>query len=323
MTKIFSGTNKKGFVTDMQLAVIAVITLVVLGLFAYKAYVGFRDKLSIQSCKTSIEAHSLIARGSFREIFTDIKCPTKEINIKDLKKTKEIIAEDMHRCWYIWGKGNGQYFKGDGNYCHICSIYSFDDKGQKVSGLIQYLAVTPIKIKYTGDNVGITYQDYFQGYTTPNSAEKIQSRQITELADMDVIDTSQKYATIFVYASGKNSIDKMLEGGKRTTAATAGGTAALLGVAATGYGTYAGIGLITSITTGATTVAAANFWNPVGWVVGGVVLVGAGVYVLVEAFSPENPEWIAYIAFRPYDSEELKNLECDQIVVNQMSNAAR
>jgi len=323
MNKIFSGrANRKGFVTDMQLAVIAVVTLIVLSVFAYKVYISYKEKLSIQSCKNSIQAHSLIAKGTFREIFTDIKCPTKEINIKDLKKSREIIAEDMHRCWYIWGQGSGQYFKGDGNYCHVCSIYSFDDKGQQVKGLIQYLGTTPIKIKYPGDKTGITYQDYFQGYSTPNSAEKVNSN-IQQLAEMDRIDTTQKYATIFVYASGKDSINKMLEGGGRTTAVAAGGTAVALGVAAGYVGTTAGIGVVTSIATGATTIAAANFWNPVGWTIGGVVLVAGGAYILKEAFTPKDPEWISYIAFRPYNAKELDSLECDQMVVNQLSNAAR
>jgi len=229
----------------------------------------------------------------------------------------------MHRCWYIWGNGNGQYFKGDGNYCHICSIYSFSAKEQKVNGLIQYLAVTPIKIKYPGDIIGLSYQDYFQGYTSPNSAEKFKNNNMQELTKIDTINTSQKYAAIFVYASGKDAINKILENGGRTTAFVGSGISIALGLTATGTGAVIGIGLITSIVTGATTVAAANFWNPIGWVAAGVALTGAGVYVMDQVFTPKDPVWVSYVAFRPYNSEELNNLECDQMVVNQMSNAVR
>lgn len=308
MNKLFRNQNKKGLVTDMQLAIIAIVSLLVISIFAYNAYVKFRDNLSVQSCKNSIEAHSLIAKGSFSEIFTDIKCPTKEINIKNLKIANEIIAEDMHRCWYIWNKGEGQYFKGEGNYCHVCSIYSFNDKGQKVYGLMQYLATKTIKVKYPGDKVGVSYQNYFQVYATNDATEKITNTNIQQLAEIDQLDTSQKYATIFVYASGKDAAQVALEGGVRSTV----GTVGLFGVV--GGSLAVGTGITTAIFIGS---------NPIGWIVGGVAGVTLGTTALIESLTVKDPEWVSYIAFRPYNAEELKTLQCNQMVVNQMSNSAR
>ena len=320
--------NRKGVASALQIAVISIAVIIVLGLFLFQAYTGLKEKMAIQSCKDSITAHSLVAKGSWGEIFTDIKCPTSEITIKDLKKTNEIIAEDMHRCWYIWNKGNGQYFQGDGTFCYVCSIYQFGDKKQEVNGLINYLGTQPIQIKYAGDVNGISYQDYLQGYSTPNSAEKVKNNPIKDITQIDVLNTSQKYATIFVYASGKDNIDKILEGGGRTTLGTTGLGAVILGTAGGTYGVGAvgaAVGSVSTAVAGGTSVAAAvaavDFWNPIGWAVGGALLVGAGIYALDKAVTPTEPEWVSFLAFRPYNTDELNSLGCEKLDVNQMSNA--
>jgi hypothetical protein len=345
---------RKGFLSHVQFAILAMVALIIFSLFLYKAYTNISEKMSVQSCQNSIAAHSLVAKGSFSEIFTDIKCPTREITIKKLSKTNEIIAEDMHRCWYIWGRGKGQYFQGDGNYCYICSVYQFGDKGQEVKGLTNYLANNDVKIKYAGEVPGIRYIDYFQGYSTPNADYDIKST-IQVPVEIDVINTSERYATIFVYASGKDAIDKMLEGGKRTTAVTGmalfgtvGGAGAIgaAGLAAkatttayfwtftTAYGTYAAplsvtaveaataIGAGTSITT-VTTAGTVLGLTPVGWAIAGVAVVGVAGYGIYLLLDNPDPKWASYVAFRPYNADELKALSCDQVVVNQMSNVGR
>jgi len=320
--------NRRGLGNEMQIALVSVAAILVLIFFLYQAYTGLQNKMAIQSCKDSISAHSFVATATSRDVFTDIKCPTKEITIKDLKKANAIIAEDMHRCWYIWGEGKGQYFESDGTFCQICSIYQFGDKRRTVSGFANYLATQPIQVTYPGDTAGISYQDYFQGYSTPYSAEKVKSNYIRSLSENDFLNTSQKYATIFVYASGKDKIDKMLEGGGRTTLGTAGIGAIILGAAGGVYGLGAlGVAVVsvTGAVAGGATVAAAvataNFWNPVGWVIGAGLLIGAGVYAAYTATHPGNPEWISFLAFRPYNVDELKNLSCEKLAVNQMSNS--
>jgi hypothetical protein len=284
-----------------------------------------KDRMAINSCKSSIEAHNFVNTASASGIFTDIKCPTSEITIKKLRTAKQTIADDMHRCWYIWNKGEGQYFKGEGVFCHVCSIYQFGDKGQEVSGFMNYLATQPIRPMYPGeDNSGISYQDYFNGYTTPNSAQKVANSQIADLSKVDIIDTSQKYATIFVYASGKSNIEKVLEGNRASVAAT-GGIMMLAGTAAVG-GSITGI----SVSLGAAIEAGiaagvATSWNPVGWVILGVTGVVAtivgGIAVYNAIFNDIEPEWVSFIAFRPYNEESLNSLSCQKFVVNQMSNA--
>jgi len=295
--------NRRGQMTDIGLAILAIVALVIFSLFLYKSYIDMRERLAIQDCKNSIMAHSILLTGTSGSIAPDIKCPTREVTIKDkdLKNAKNIIAEDMHRCWYEWNRGDGRYFQGDGVFCHICSIYTFNDKNQKIEGFMNYLSTSPIKVKYPGDTAGLAYMDYFQGYTTPKSAE-IANQKIQDVSKTDIIDTSQKYASIFVYASGKDAIYKALEGGNRGTLLAIGGIAGVGGAVA----------------------AVALVSNPAGWVVLGVGVAFAGGYLVYEALTGgDSPEWISYISFRPYNTDELKALGCEKLDVNQMSGKAQ
>ena len=308
MNKIFKhkrsiNKNRRGVANDTMLAILAIGAILVLIIFAYGLYGYFKEKMSVQSCKNSIEAHSAVAQLSARDIFTDIKCPTSEITIKDNDKAKETIAEDMHRCWYIWGQGKGQYFEGVGTFCHVCSIYQFGDKGQEIDGFMNYLGTQRIKVKYAGDTNGITYADYFMGVTTPKSADMV-DKSVDELAKTDYINTSQTYATIFVYASGKEAIQKAMENGGRSTLGTVGMFGVLGGGAAVGVGVF---------------IAS----NPVGWIVGGVLAVGLGVGAIWQALTIKEPESVQFIIFRPYNVEEFKNIGCEKMYVNQMSNAGK
>jgi hypothetical protein len=313
--------NNKGIANDVQVGILAIVALLIFSFFLYHEYTVLKDKMALQSCKNSIEAHSFVASASSSEIFTDIKCPTSEITIRNLKQAKPTIAEDMHRCWYIWGEGKGQYFEGDGVFCHICSIYQFGDKGKTVDGFMQYLATQNIQVKYPGDTQGLSYQDYFQGYSTAHSAQWMKENNPQGLAEADVLNTSQKYATIFMYVSGKTSIDKMLEGGGRSKLFAAGGITMILGTAAVVGNSGAAVGALVSIATGAAEVGAINAWNPVGWVLLGAAAVIGGYLAIDAATSPTNPQWMSFIVFRPYTTDDMQSLGCEKIAVNQMSNA--
>jgi len=282
----------------MQMAVLALVAILILAVILVNAYTGLKNRMLTQSCKDSIEAHRIVAGATGRDIFTDIKCPTNEITIKSLKGANKLIAEDMHRCWYIWGKGKGEYFEDEGTFCHICSIYQFADKGKEVDGLFRYLARTPIQVKYPGDSAGITYADYLSGTQTPMAKEKI-DMNIQEVTKVDKLDTSQKYATIFIYTSEKSFMQDLMEGGGRST------------VGASGFfGVVGGVG------------AALLIGTPVGWVAGGTVAI-LGAAGVIEAFNVEDAETIQFIAFRPYNSDELNSLGCQYVEVGQRSNSIR
>ncbi|MFA5797763.1 MAG: hypothetical protein WC916_07075 [Candidatus Woesearchaeota archaeon] len=321
---------------DIQYAVIATIVIVLLAAFTYNYFSKAKEKLAIHDCKNSIGAHALLAEMTEFEIVTDIKCPTRQLVIKtgDEQKAKKQIAEDMRRCWYEWGRGNLKLFEGDGIFCHVCSIYTFDNNSKRLDGLLQYIATTKMPPRFPEDPVGISYQDYFQGFSSPQSEQEFKKSDIQGVTNFDTINTSYKYATVFVYASGKDFIDKALENGGRTTAITFGGAALLLGTAATITGTTIAISAISSAITAtavtatavggtvavAGTVAAINWWNPVGWIAIGVVLVAVGTALYYVATDSEDMRWISFITIRPYNEKELIGLGCEKAPVNQQSN---
>ena len=132
------------------------------------------------------------------------------------------------------------------------------------------------------------------------------------MQELDYLNTSQKYASVFVYASGKDAVEKALEGGGRTATLAGGGIAIALGTIAGVSGTTTAIGA-------AIAGGAVNIWNPLGW----ALLAGVGIYAVYKATHPEEPQWTSFIAFRPYNETELNDLNCEQLVVNQMSNAGK
>jgi len=292
---------------NLLLILLAMVTLILFSLFLYNKYADTRDMLAVQNCRNSIAAHSVVAKGTFSQIFTDVKCPTRDITLgkSQLKDSKRIIAEDMHRCWYEWGQGKEQLFQGDGMFCHICATYSFDEKGQKIDGFIQYLASTSMYVKYPGDTPGIKYLDYMNPYHTENAEQMVQkSNQV--ITPYDYINTSAQYTTIIVYASGKEQIQKFLEGGTRVTVGTIGGLALIAGSAGSAY--IVGSLLLLS--------------NPGGWVVlGTVALLTIGYEAVGLATNVKNPEWVSFMVFRPYNVDELSNLGCQKLEANQLSHA--
>jgi hypothetical protein len=316
--------------TFLVFSILGLIVILLLSVWLYSYYQAVSAKLEVQSCRNSIAAHAFLVSSTNREVFTDIKCPTRQllIDTTDDKKAKKTIADDMMRCWYEWGEGNGQYFEGDGVFCFICSQYYFKQADKKISGFAQYLATTPMSGNFGILNPNrLTYQDYLSGFKTPKVDEieneaNVKNIMTTNMVN-DNIDTSKVYSTIFVYASGKAWIPKVLEG-QKTAIATGGGLVVMGGVAATAAGT---VGIMSSL--GAAAIAGTlNAWNPVGWIIlagVGVVAIGAGAGAIYTSMAAANsePQWISFVAFRPYDADSIAALGCQKIDVNQMSHSTK
>ena len=295
-----SRLKKKGMESEvLTVSALALIVIIIIAIAIFKFFDNAKEKLEIQDCRNSIGAHALLAETSQREIFTDIKCQTRELTI-DAKKhdtAKKQIAEDMRRCWYEWLKGDGQLFKGEGIFCHVCSIYDFKQKNQKIDGFQNFLMTESIAIRsvYPEDKKKITYMEYFRNYETTDTDEIEKYPNRTEFKETMIIDTSKKYATIFVYASGKEDIQKYMEGGYRTTALVGGGAIAGIG----------GIALLVGI-------------GPPGWIIGGILIGGAIVW---QALTFEEPQWMAVVQFMEYNSTQISNLGCQYLQANQVSNS--
>lgn len=309
--------NKKGMDPNvLYMSVLAMVIIVLIAMMIFKFFDTAKEKLEIQDCKNSIGAHALLAKTSQREIFTDIKCQTREYNIdaKNHESARREIAEDMRRCWYEWQKGDAQLFEGEGTFCHVCAIYNFKQKDQKIDKFQTFLMRENIEIKksiYPEDTEEMPYIQYMGPYKTEqlDEIEKFPIR--TEVIDNQIIDTSKKYTTLFVYISGKDETEEALEGGGRTGYATRGGFYLATG---TLVATAGAKGVLSATLTGAAVS------GPVGWIVGGVILAGLGIYILTDALTPEQPQWMAYVVFREYTPEEIKEMGCQYLDVNQLSH---
>lgn len=303
-----SKLKKKGMEMEyVYMSVLAAIILVLISVLLYKFYNTTKEKLEIQDCRNSIGAHAFLTKTSQREIFTDIKCPTREllIDVKNEEKAKKEIAEDMRRCWYEWQKGDAQLFKSEGIFCHVCSVYNFKQKDEKIEKFQTFLMTEDIDIRsvYPEDTQKMSYIQYFQGYKTKDLDNIEKTPKIGTFSDATVIDTSKKYTSIFVYASGKTSMQEFMEGGHRTTALIGGGTAAGLGA------TAAAKGVVVLVSGG-----------PPGWIIGGVIAIGIGSYAVYEALTPEDPQWMSVVQFMEYDDQTIKDLGCQYLEANQLSS---
>ncbi len=283
----------------ITMSILAMIIIVIVAVAVFKFFETTKEKMEIQDCRNSIGAHALLAKTSQREIFTDIKCQTRELTIdaKNHADAKEKIAEDMRRCWYEWQKGNAQLFKGEGIFCHVCSVYDFKQKDQKIEKFQTFLMTEDIKIRsvYPEDTQKMPYSQYFQGYSTRKTGEVEDRPNKTDFKDAAIIDTSKKYATIFVYASGKEEMQEFMEGGART------------GMFVAGVGT-AGVG------------ALLLFLGPPGWIADAVLLVGIGAIAVIQSMTFEQPEWMSFIQFMEYNATQIGDLGCQYLDVNQLSH---
>ena len=303
--------NKRGISETVVLyMILTALTIVVIAIAVDHFYTELKDKLEVQDCRNSIIAHSTIASITKRDLFSDVKCPTRNIKI-DLKAKedpKRVIAEDMRRCYYEWLKGDGQFFKGDGIICHVCSVYEFKQKNEHMQGLLGFIANENIVIDrntYPLDTRKMRYIEYFQPFYSLSGRDESGDRQIPP--EYDTLDTSKRYASIFVYISDKQWIDKFLEE-KRGVAASTGFAFGLGGIAAVGVG---------AIKTGSTFLAIPGY----GWVIGGTIIAAGGGIVLVTALSPNDPIYFSGIEFREYTTNTIAGLKCQRIETNQLSHS--
>lgn len=306
----YSISKKKSEIEIKTLIVIilAAISLILLGSLIYTWYSSAKQKLEVQDCVDSIRAHDFISTTTVRQIFTDIKCPTKQVTFgsSNDNEVKNAIASDMQTCWYEWGRGGGEYFPGDGTFCYVCAIYDFKDKSRKIPGFMQYLTTEKIHLSYPGDDKSLTYLQYFSPtYKNTPPQTLVDQMNKVNLAASDYIDTSQKYATIFVYSSDKTAMEKIMEGGVRVVTGSAGLLSIKLGILG-GFG-----GTVAVATLGS---------NPVGWAITGAGLVALGGVAVWESLNIQQPKSISLITFKPYTSSEIEGIPCQKMEVNQLSN---
>lgn len=221
-------TKKAMMVSGMRAVVLITITMVVL-LGLGKIIVDFiQDSASNESCRNSVILSANIKSVVSGQKTVNLNCPTQQIEIvsTDLSKVKRQLADELYQCYWKFGEGKVDPFSewGDDtkNVCAVCSVILFSDSVQNkvgtVNGFSKYLVETTIPQ---------STQTYYERMNSGISLTEQDKRAIISVED--TIDTSRKYATVFVI----NRQDSWSEFFEYTgIGATVGGTSAALLVGA-------------------------------------------------------------------------------------------
>ncbi|NPE29611.1 hypothetical protein HNV12_16950 [Methanococcoides sp. SA1] len=214
--------NKKG---DYKYGLMfsLIMGLLVIGLSFYFIFneLFTEDELSYEVCRQSIIARSvlpdvtiskLVKAESFKDSYP-LKCETRVVEIdksdlEDMKKTEDIIAEEIVKCWALFDKGDASAFPPAGigelystvkTTCVSCSRIHLTDEAE------EYLKANPgveINIRNALDGrmeEGFSYYNYLI-----NSGEKFSAFDLAtarpfdlETEDVFLVDDSDQKPVIF------------------------------------------------------------------------------------------------------------------------------
>lgn len=269
--------------------ILGIVVLILLLIFVNTSRSGMQDLADKQICKKSVEANSWFRFGGV-SANTDINCPTKFIKVSSSSENVvfETLALALSDTWDEFLEGKEEIFPtATQDYCVIRRVVEFKE-AETYDGFFDYL------LQHNPPSIN---KPYFTYLTNIDVNKGLSDYKLNiKLKKDDKIDTSNKYAVVFVMAK-KENIGKVL-GAK--IGAVSGGT---VGVIAAGAITYftGGLGAATT-----TTIF-------LGSVQGGT-LIGAAAGYLLGSNYPAN--WDSAILLVPYTEEGLKKLNCSMLPVS-------
>lgn len=286
----------------LKLIVLTVLIFIVM-LTLFNHFRTKFDMVDYTACKASIEQNRILHyKGIDFNENQEINCPTKQI-VVDSSNENDIyytIAEDMKFCWDLFGKGQYDLYDEKTTFCHICSVFEFQDDKKSLDGLNNYLYQKKV---YSG---GPSYLSYLSGFTSEDYFEEVGEFN-PEIIQGNVIDTNKLYSTIFVYTKGESEFKK-ISSLAYDFVDTKSGRLSL------GAGVTSAIGVVFIAQVGVASVAALVA-APVILAIGAVAGV-AGV-VTYSMNEDVNPEYASILLFREYNQKEINDLGCDYILGNQ------
>ncbi len=103
------------------------------------------DAIAEKGCAAQIREADRRNTWEGREFAMELDaCQTKQIPVNSTNPlaVQKTVADAMTRCWDEWGRGNVDLFKTDGEYCHACSVISFEKDIGEIPDFQNYLAST-------------------------------------------------------------------------------------------------------------------------------------------------------------------------------------
>jgi len=253
------------------------IVLVLVLLLSTGLIIVLRNSMSSSDdsdCKQQVIASSLAVKYSKNLGAPTIKCPTKLLSAT-ADNANQVIADQMKRCWDIFGKGQLPLFGDKGGvYCHICSSISVDNP---VSGLGEYMD------KHQATDTQ-TYSQFLTLTTTGDYFKNVKDKDGKSLAPV-VFPQDKPIGVIFYYAKGQTFLQSFYNDvfGQPGTGMAVG----VFGVGALAATAGAGVPMIIVLGTG-------------GGVVGGTASI----------FTRNDYSTMAMVYARPMTEADIKSLGC-------------
>lgn len=292
---------KKGemaFITAAAI-VLMVIVLTLLVMLVVQVKQKYDDSRQISACTSSVLAHAELKKLTHDEVVPEITCELREVVI-DKKSTYDIqkeLGDEMLTCWNMWGNGKLDLFNEEKVYCHVCSHITFDHEDITIKGFPLFLQENSPK------GVSQTYAQLLTGFESEQARDVIDNAPDYVARAKDItISTNKEYSVIFVYVRGQDLIEDFLEG-RRAEVAVAGLLGAALGSS--------------SLAVGAGTVLLGS--NPVGWVIGGSILVVGGAYTAYTATTAGEEGWISFVILKEFSDDEIDRLGCEVLPAKQFA----
>ncbi len=307
--------DKRGIEKTTLILIISVIALLLFYLLSvFKgASEAAESSADLAACKGSVLRNAQLRVGGL-EFPTDIRCPARNVLVKeeDSEKANNLIAKEMYYCWDQYGEGRLNLFKDEATFCSVCSFIHID-KPNPVTELPYYLMNEQIP-----DKSGRLYYTYLSGFQTDQAQSVLgdalkNPELLTAIKDFQL--EKGDYAVVFVYAKGKDELEKLKRNMAKETFAGQVGFAVGVGGGALAAG---------STMMALATIGVAS--GPPGWVILGAGAVAFGtVYAMSEGLSfilsTDNvPEWASFIVLRPWNQQETasilqNNLGCESFPV--------
>ena len=291
------------------------LVLLILALGFLVWFVGFHNttrqyaeqSVSVTACKASVERNAKLHINGI-QFPTSIDCPAQNIAITsdDSPNDKnEKIARAMYDCWYEYGQGKLDLYKGEGTFCSVCAFVDVKTD-QPVTGVSDYLLNHQVP-----DKTGKLYYDYLASYQTSKAKDVLGALKSEPLlATSTGADLKGKniYAVLFVYSKGKDSLEILA---RHLTAQTIAGEAGL--IIGVGGGTLAAGGVMVGLAT------VGLVGGPPGWVIAGAgavvfSVVYGGAELTTFLLSPDNvPEWASFSILRDWNKDQSSQILNDDM----------
>jgi len=302
---------KKGELTTQQIVMLIVViaSFAILLFFLFRLDFGGESKKElcrnsvVLSGKSDLPTGSLACYRSYKCITTDGDCSDltdpEIVKVKTEDDVYKELANEMADCWWQFGEGKVNYVGTDlihHNYCSICSQILLDPSLNKIEGIENQISKDKL-YAYLQDtkmpNKEITYSEYLLNTRDISSLKKdlLEKEGVGSFGNLSV--GKQNFVVMGIHSE----------------------VTPLGWVAAAGAGTVLGI-LVAS--------------NPIGWVVGGIVIAGASIVAgvvgsqLAEGVDPQIgalivegkgvPNKFMSPTIIETNSKEFKALNCEEIV---------